>query len=175
MELRMAVQLDGGTIIGRHAAATGADNGQEGNTTSFQRARGRHAAGPAAMSDSRRSGMLDSLRAAIGTGIDGVHTRVQLFGVEFEQELWHVRNLIIQSMAVLLLAFLATSFLGFALIVIFWDSHRALVAILVAAFFALLATAAAVLLRRTLNRKAKPFQSILEVLERDSAALRRSN
>jgi len=124
------------------------------------------------MIGSRLGTLLESLRAAAGTGLDAIHTRVQLFGVELEQELLHACSLIIQSVTTLLLSCLAVGFIGLAVIVAFWDSHRVLVAILVAAFFVLLAAAAALFLKRTLAGRPKPFQSTLEVLERDIDTLR---
>jgi uncharacterized membrane protein YqjE len=127
------------------------------------------------MIGSRWGGLLESLRAVAGTGVDFVHTRVQLFGVELEQELLRAASLIIQSVTALLLACLTVGFIGLAVIVIFWDSHRELAAILVAAFFALLATGAAILLKRTMAARPKPFRSTLEVLEHDSEALRSSS
>jgi uncharacterized membrane protein YqjE len=124
------------------------------------------------MNSSRWDGLLESLRSVANTGLDSVHTRVQLFGVELEQELLRACSVIIQSVSALLLACLAVGFIGLAIIVVFWDSHRELVAILVAAFFALLAAVAAILLKRTLAIRPKPFHSTLDVLECDSEALR---
>lgn len=125
-------------------------------------------------SGGRWSDLFDSLRTVAGTGLDFVHTRIQLFGVELEQELRHARSLIIQGITALLLAFLAAGFIGVALIVVFWDSHRELVAMLVAASFSLLAGAAGFRFRRTLDLKPRPFTSTLEMLEQDLDALRGS-
>jgi uncharacterized membrane protein YqjE len=71
-----------------------------------------------------------------------------------------------------LLAVFTVGFTGFALVVVFWDSHRELVAILVAGFFALLATVVIVRLKRALAARPRPFKSTLEVLERDANSLR---
>jgi uncharacterized membrane protein YqjE len=95
----------------------------------------------------RWGGLLDSLRGVADTGLDFVQTRVQLFAV---------------------------TFIGIALVVVFWDSHRELVAILVAGFFVLLAAVVAIRLKRALASRPRPFNSTLEVLERDRAALRSS-
>ncbi|MEO6079664.1 MAG: phage holin family protein [Steroidobacteraceae bacterium] len=121
---------------------------------------------------SRWHALLDSLHTAAGTGLDFVQTRVQLFGVELEQELRRARSLVIQAIGVLLLAVLAAGFVGIALIVFFWDSHRELVAILVAAFFAVAAALAAAMLKRSVDAKPRPFDSTLDVLKRDFDALR---
>ena len=63
-------------------------------------------------------------------------------------------------------------FVGIALIVAFWDTHRELVAMLVAAFFLALTVAVAVRLRRAVSIKPQPFRSTLEALGRDVEALR---
>jgi uncharacterized membrane protein YqjE len=120
----------------------------------------------------RWSTLLDSLRTVAGTGFGFVRTRIQLFGVELEQELLSARALIIQGVTTLLLTFLAAGFIGVALIVVFWETHRELVAILVAAFFAALAGATGVSFKRSLDLKPPPFNSTLEVLERDEDTLR---
>jgi uncharacterized membrane protein YqjE len=120
---------------------------------------------------SRWSALLDSLRTVVGTGLEIVHTRIELFGIELEQELMRTRSLIVRSIAALLLIFLAAGFAGFAVIVVFWESHRQLAAILVAGFFALLAAVAVGMLKRFESARPRPFASTLEVLENDSDAL----
>jgi uncharacterized membrane protein YqjE len=124
------------------------------------------------ISGGRWGGLFESLRSAAGTGLGFVQTRVQLFGVELEQELLRARSLIIRGVTAVLLVFLAAGFGGTALIVLFWDTHRELAAILVAVFFALLATVAGVLFKSALSLRSRPFDSTLEVLERDRDAMR---
>jgi uncharacterized membrane protein YqjE len=121
---------------------------------------------------SRWSALLDSLRTVVGTGLDIVRTRVELFGIELEQELLRTRSLIVRSVAALLLIVLAAGFAGFAVIVVFWESHRQLAAALVAAFFALLAAVAVGMLKRFEHARQRPFAATLEVLENDSDSLR---
>jgi uncharacterized membrane protein YqjE len=120
----------------------------------------------------RWGGMLESLRSLGATGLSFVHTRVHLFGVELEQELWRVRSLLVWSLAALLLSLLALAFAGIALILAFWDNHRLLVSMLLAGFFAVLAVLAIFLLKRSIDAKPRPFDSTLAALERDIAALR---
>lgn len=122
----------------------------------------------------RWGGLLDSLRGVADTGLDFVQTRVQLFSVDLEQELISASSLIMQAVAAVLLAIFAITFIGIALVVVFWDSHRELVAILVAGFFVLLAAVVAIRLKRALAARPRPFNSTLEVLARDRDALRSS-
>jgi uncharacterized membrane protein YqjE len=116
--------------------------------------------------------MLDLLRGALATGVDLVHTRIRVLGVELEQEVLHACSLIVQAVATLLIAVLATVFIGVALIVVFWDNHRELVALLVAGFFVLLTAAAIGLLKHSVSARRQPFSATLEALERDAAVLR---
>jgi uncharacterized membrane protein YqjE len=119
----------------------------------------------------RLGSLIDALRSAISTGIDLVHTRARLLSVELEQETLRALSLIIHAIAALLLACAAAGFIGIALIVVFWDTHRELVAMLVAAFFALSAAVAAWFLKRTLATRRRPFQSTLEALDGERVGL----
>jgi uncharacterized membrane protein YqjE len=120
----------------------------------------------------RWGGLLDSLRGVADTGLDFVQTRIQLFSVDLEQEMLRAGSLVMQAVAAVLLAIFAITFIGIALVVVFWDSHRELVAILVAGFFVLLAAVVAIRLKRALAARPRPFNSTLEVLEQDRDALR---
>ena len=122
----------------------------------------------------RAFGLFGSLRSALATGLDVLHTRICLFGTELEQELLRAGSLVLQAITALLLAFFAIGFIGLALIIIFWDSHRQLVALLVAAFFLVLAVATALRLKRALADRPRPFNATLEALEQDRDALRNS-
>lgn len=120
----------------------------------------------------RWDALLESMRSLVATGLALLHTRVELVGVELEQELWRARNLLVWALAALLLTLLALGFAGIALIVAFWDTHRELVSLLVAALFAVLAALAIAFLRHTLTAKPRPFDSSLAALERDLDAVR---
>jgi uncharacterized membrane protein YqjE len=126
------------------------------------------------MRDSNRWGTLvESLRSLVSTGLALIHTRVELIGVELEQELWRARSLLIWGFAALLLSLLAIGFAGVALIVYFWDTHRQLVSAVVAATFIALALIAIALLVHTSRSKPRLFEGTLHELKRDIADLRR--
>ncbi len=128
------------------------------------------------MSDANRwETLLASMRSLLSTSIALIYTRVELIGVELEQELWRARSLIVWAFAALLLTLLTIGFAGVALIVAFWDSHRLLVSTLVAAGFAALALLAVFFLMRTLRAKPRLFETTLHELERDLDALRRDS
>jgi uncharacterized membrane protein YqjE len=128
------------------------------------------------MSDANRwETLLRSMRSLLSTSIALIHTRVQLIGIELEQELWRARSLIVWAFAALLLSLLTIGFAGVALIVAFWDTHRQLVSTLVAAGFAALALLAVFFLMRTLRARPRLFETTLHELERDLDALRRDS
>ena len=120
-------------------------------------------------------GFVESLRSLLSTSVALVHTRVELIGVELEQELWRARSLLVWAFAALLLTLLAVGFAGVALIVTFWDSHREHVSALVAGGFVGLALLAVFFFLRTLRAKPRLFESTLRELERDAEALRRAS
>jgi uncharacterized membrane protein YqjE len=128
------------------------------------------------MSDAHRwETLLDSMRSLLSTSLALLYTRVELIGVELEQELWRARSLIVWAFAALLLSLLTIGFAGVALIVAFWDTHRQLVSALVAASFAALAILAVFFLMRTLRARPRLFETTLHELERDLDALRRDS
>lgn len=117
--------------------------------------------------------LLDSLRVLSATGIAILRTRIELFGTEFKAELSHALNLLVMAHALLLIAVLAATFTGGALIVTFWDSHRVLVSWLVAGAFGMAGILVCAILVRTLRAKPAPFAATRHQLELDIAVLRR--
>ena len=126
------------------------------------------------MLESNRWGtLLESLRSLLTTSLSLVHTRVELIGIELEQELWRLRSLLIWGFASLLLALMAVGFAGVALIIKYWDTHRELVSALVAGGFVLLTLIAVGLVLRAATSRPRLFEGTLKELERDLEALRR--
>jgi uncharacterized membrane protein YqjE len=126
------------------------------------------------MRESNRWGTLvESLRSLLTTSVALIQTRVELFGIELEQELWRFRSLLVWGFAALLLALLAIGFLGVALIVGFWDTHRVLVSALVAGGFIVMTLVAVGLLVRATKARPQLFEGTLQALERDLETLRR--
>lgn len=125
------------------------------------------------MSDSNRWGTLvESLRSLLVTSVALIHTRLELIGIELEQELWRTRSLLVWGLATLLLSLLAIGFTGVALIIAFWDTHRELVSALVAATFIVLTVLAVFFLRRTAQSRPRLFEGSLRELQRDLETLR---
>jgi uncharacterized membrane protein YqjE len=125
------------------------------------------------LESNRWATLFESMRSLLTTSLSLVHTRVELIGVELEQELWRLRSLLIWGFAAMLLALMAIGFAGIALIVTFWDTHRELVSALVAGGFALLTLLALALVLRAAKSRPRMFEGTLRELERDLDALRR--
>ena len=47
--------------------------------------------------------LVESMRSLLGTTVALLHTRLELVGIELEQELWRARSLIVWAFATLLL------------------------------------------------------------------------
>ena len=119
--------------------------------------------------------MAESLRGVLGGGVEFVHTRLQLLGVELREEKLRVASLLFSTL-------LAAIFIGFGLVffaafltVLWWDSHRLLVlgigsGVLIGAGLLCAAWGA-----RDLARESPLFTDSLAELERDREAIRRSS
>src|SRR5262245_44174918 len=76
------------------------------------------------------SGLFHSLRQLVATVVALVHTRLELFTTELQEEVQRAAGLVIWSIVALLGAVLGLFFIGITIIIAFWD-NRLLAAILV--------------------------------------------
>jgi uncharacterized membrane protein YqjE len=118
-------------------------------------------------------GLFDSLRTLIATFVAMAHTRVELFGTEIEEELHRVVALIVGAMLVLALAGMAVLFGGLVVVAAFWDTHRLVAVVSVAAGFAALAVLTYVVVRVRTRRRSRLLAATLGELERDLRQLGR--
>ena len=122
---------------------------------------------PATATERGRLGLFDSVKALMATLVAIVHTRLELIVTELHEEIARVALLIMWGAVALFFAFLALTFLGFLVVIVFWDDHRVLAASLVAASFVLLALIAGIAASRQINAKPKPFTASLGELRKD--------
>jgi len=115
------------------------------------------------------------MRSALANLIELVRTRLELFSVEMEARLLSSRHVMLWSVVALFSASLAMLMLAFTLLIIFWDTHRLLAAGLITAFFAVLAVAAALVVRHRLHTRSRLLAATLQELKRDAAALEDSH
>jgi len=115
--------------------------------------------------------MFASLRVLLHSGLGLVRTRLELFGVELEEEKFRLLSLLGYGAAALLLLSAGLVFLAIFLTVLFWDEHRLLVLGLFAAIFLGAGGVALYVAWRTGNAHGRLFAASLAELAKDRAAL----
>ena len=121
----------------------------------------------------RPLGLLASIRQFGATVIALVHTRIELVATEFEEELQRGRVIFLWMMLALLFGTLTVLMLAVTLLVIFWDEHRVLVAVLITLVFALTTVGTGLLARMYVKSKPPFLGASLEELKRDRSSLER--
>jgi uncharacterized membrane protein YqjE len=118
-------------------------------------------------------GILGSVKALLATFVSMVHGRLELFSVEMEEELARVVAVLVWSIGAMLCAVVGLTFLAVLILLVTGDDSRPLVTAVLAAVFLLVALGSAVLARKVLHAKPRPFDASLTELERDYEGLRR--
>ena len=117
------------------------------------------------------AGLFGSLRRAFGHLVELLHTRLELASVEIEARLQDALQLLLWSVVAFFSAALALLMLTLTLLIVFWDTHRLLVAGVITAFFAVLAIAAILAVRHRLRTRTILLAATIGELKRDVAAL----
>ena len=116
-------------------------------------------------------GLFSSLRSALGHLLELVYTRLELISVEIEARLQNSLQLLLWSVVAFFSASLALLMLTLTLLIVFWDTHRLLVASAITVFFAILATAAILVVRYRLKTRTLLLAATIHELQRDVAEL----
>ena len=117
--------------------------------------------------------LIGSLSALLASLLAIGRTRLELFSVELQLELQRLAALALWALVALCASVIAAVLLGLSIIIVFWDSHRILAALLVTGAF-LLAAVLAVLVRRARIRSKPPILAgTLAELARDLERLGR--
>lgn len=119
-----------------------------------------------------RPGLLASAKAALGTALTLLQTRLQLLATELEEERQRLLALLLWGGVAVLALGAGLVFLAIFLTVLLWDSHRLLVLAVFAALFLLGGLLAALLARRLSVASGGIFAASLAELSQDRAALR---
>jgi len=121
----------------------------------------------------RPLGLLALVRHFGATIIALIYTRIELVATEVEEELQ--RGVIILIWAILALFFGALSVLMLAVtvLVIFWDEHRVLVALLITFVFIAITAVMGFLAQARVRSKPRFLAASIEELKRDRAFLER--
>lgn len=109
----------------------------------------------------------------LATIIALVHTRLELFTTEIEEEIHRAVGILLWGLIALFFGSLFVLMLALTVIIIFWDEHRILAASLVTGTFLVLTLVFAMLARSRLRAKEGFMQSSIEELRRDRESLDR--
>jgi len=112
-------------------------------------------------------GMFDSLKQLLATLAGIAHTRIELLGVEVEEQVARLTSMLLWTIVSVFLAFTTLVLMAVAILVAFWDTNRILVAVLLAAGFAVLALISWLRVRAVARGRPHLFQATLEELAKD--------
>jgi uncharacterized membrane protein YqjE len=126
---------------------------------------------PGESQQSRISGFLDSVGQLFVTALEMVHTRLELVFTELQEGMESLVGLVLWVLSALLAGVMALLFGGLALVFVFWESHRVLVAVLVMCAFLLLAATAASVVLAKLRAQRSLFATTLTELAKDRAII----
>jgi uncharacterized membrane protein YqjE len=119
------------------------------------------------------SGLIGSLRGALSTLVAIAQTRLEIISTELQEEVGRAAELLLWAFVALLAAGIGLFLGALVLIVVFWDTHRLLVSLLVMGFFFLLALAAVLVLRARLKSRPRLFEATIAEFARDREHLGR--
>ena len=123
------------------------------------------------MSAAPDTGLFASLRRMLATLLALVHTRLELVGVEIEEQIEHAAGVLLWSIAAIFFASLTVLLLALTIVIAFWDEHRLLAAGLVTLSFALTALASVLVVRHRLHTRPRFLAATVGELKRDAAVL----
>jgi uncharacterized membrane protein YqjE len=110
---------------------------------------------------------LESVGELLVTAVEMAHTRLELAFLELQQGLEGLVAVLLWSLIALFAAGMGLLFGGLALVFLFWDTHRVLVAALIMVVFLLLAAIAAAFVRGRLRAQRALFATTLTELNKD--------
>jgi uncharacterized membrane protein YqjE len=120
---------------------------------------------------SNESRFVSALSRLWKTVLVGLSQRLDLFSMELEEEKRRILTVIIVSLVAAFSAFVAFLCLNLVVILISWDGNRVLVALSMAAFYLVLAGAAALWIRHRFRTTPPPFAASLEEFRKDCASI----
>lgn len=119
--------------------------------------------------------IVDSLARLAATVLETLHTRLELFSIEVEEEMARYSSYLLWIVVALFCAGIAILLAILLVVVLFWDSHREAVLLSLIGVFAGVALYLAWWLRVSMRNKPRLLAYSLEELKRDTAALRRTS
>src|SRR5881392_3956311 len=115
-------------------------------------------------------GLFSAVRRLLNTALAGVENRIELFLVELREERFRVFEVLLLGCAATLLGFMALLTVTVTLVVVFWDSARVQVLVVLSAGYSV-ATIGILWRLKILLRNWSYFAATLSELKKDRACL----
>jgi uncharacterized membrane protein YqjE len=116
-------------------------------------------------------GLLSSVRRLIDTGLGLAQTRLELLSVELQQEKHRLVELLAWVLIAVVLGLVALILVSFIVVVLFWDSARLAMLVLLCLLYVGGTAWAVRRVRKILNRSRTPLKDSIEELKKDRACL----
>ena len=115
-------------------------------------------------------GLFSAVRRLLNTALAGVENRIELFLVELREERFRIFEVVLLGCAAALLGFMALLTVTVTLVVVFWDSARVQVLVVLSAGYSV-ATIGIFWRLKILLRNWSSFAATLSELKKDRACL----
>ena len=115
-------------------------------------------------------GLFSAVRRLLNTALAGVENRIELFLVELREERFRVSEVLLLGCAGAVLGIMALLTVTVTLVVVFWDSARVQVLVVLSAFYSL-ATIGVFWRLKVLLHNWSSFSATLDELKKDRACL----
>jgi len=116
-------------------------------------------------------GIIDSLKRMLASLVELLHTRVELFTTELEEEMHRVAVLLLWAVIAIFFGGLFVLMLSLTIVIAFWDGYRLLAAGLMTLVFFGVVLTAVLTLRAKIRSHPRLLAESLEELKRDRDAL----
>ena len=124
------------------------------------------------MADSSESSLTATAARLVAALAEGMQLRVELFGVELEEERQRLVALVFSAVAMAVAVLLLAFSLNILLLALLWDTHRVAVTVGLSCVYAVATLAVLIRHSRMKRRLTPPFSGTAAVLARDQEALR---
>lgn len=122
----------------------------------------------------RPAGILGALKRMLATLAALLHTRLELFTTEIEEEIQRAASILLWTLIALFFGSLTVLMLAVTVLVVFWDDNRILAATLITVTFLALTVIFVLLARARLKAKPRFMAASIEELKRDRESLERA-
>ena len=117
------------------------------------------------------TGLLDSVRRLVDTGLGLAQTRLELLSVELQQEKHRFVELLVWAFLAVALGLVALIMVSFTIVVLFWESARVLVLVVLGILYVAATIWAVCRLRRLLRSGRRPLHDTIEEFKKDRSCL----